>query len=166
MIDLAGELDDDTADDVVESAFRLGLTTPERLLVRVEALAAPGRPGIARTRRLLEQRGFGRPRGSVLEARFERLLRVAGLPAPVRQHEVLVGSHRYFLDFAYPEARVMIEVDGWEARGRRETFETDRARQNRLMLAGWTPLRFTARSLRERPHEVVATVATAVRCAS
>jgi very-short-patch-repair endonuclease len=94
------------------------------------------------------------------------LLRAAGLPPPVRQHEVVIGDRRYFLDFAYPDERVMIEIDGWEARGRRETFETDRARQNRLMLAGWTPLRFTARSLRERAHEVVATVATAVRCAS
>lgn len=57
-IDLARELDEDTADDVVESAFRLGLTTPQKLLSRVDALGAPGRPGIARTRRLLERRGF------------------------------------------------------------------------------------------------------------
>lgn len=166
VIDLAGELDEHTADDVVESAFRLGLTTPGKLLGRVDALAAPGRAGIARTRRLLERRGFGRPRGSVLEGRFERLLLAAGLPLPVRQHEVVLGSHRYFLDFAYPDVRVMIELDGWEARGRRDTFETDRSRQNRLTLAGWTPLRFTARALHERPHEVVGAIATAVRCAS
>lgn len=148
--DLAGILPPDVVDDVVESALRLGLTTDMRVLERLRR-----RPGSAALREILTARGPGRPRGSTLEGQFLRLVRDAGLPLPIRQHELRVADDRYFLDFAYPDRRVAIELDGLEKRTARSAVEKELARQNALVLAGWTMLRFTKSVLVGRPTWVV-----------
>jgi len=157
LIDLAAVVDDDEVESAVEAALRKGHTTVERLLPQ---LSVP-RPGRARFRRVLERRTCGRPAGSELEVRLIQLLRAAGLPAPVRQHEVRVGGERYFLDIAYPDRRLCIEVDGREAH-EGAAFQRDRSRQNALVLAGWTVLRFTWADVVERPDEVVAVIGRAM----
>jgi very-short-patch-repair endonuclease len=65
---------------------------------------------------------------------------------PVQQFRVLRQNGKpAFVDLAYPDARVAIEVDGWDAHGRRNAFDADRARANDLTLLGWRVLRFTSR---------------------
>jgi hypothetical protein len=61
-------------------------------------------------------------------------------------------------DLVFREARVVIEVDGWAFHISPDRFQRDRERQNRLVAAGWTVLRFTWRDLTERPGYVVATI--------
>jgi very-short-patch-repair endonuclease len=61
----------------------------------------------------------------------------------------------YQLDFASPEHRVAVEIDGWAWHHDQERFRLDRNRQNALVLAGWTVLRFTWHDLTQRPDEVV-----------
>jgi hypothetical protein len=91
------------------------------------------------------------------EARIARWLIGSGLPPPVQQHEV--GGFR--VDLAYPEHRVFIEYDGFEAHSTRSSFERDRQRANALALAhGATVLRYTWASTRE---EVVREVGAALR---
>jgi very-short-patch-repair endonuclease len=51
-----------------------------------------------------------------------------------------------------------IEVDGWAWHHDVERFRRDRQRQNALVLAGWTVLRFTWHDLTQRPGEVVAEI--------
>jgi hypothetical protein len=80
------------------------------------------------------------------EARVTRLLSDAGLPAPVQQHWVRIGSDRFRLDLAYPDAMVAIEYDGWDAHRSRSAFDADRRRDRVLQVAGWTVLRFTSRT--------------------
>lgn len=160
LLDLAGIVDDDVCERAVEAAFGRGLTSPERLLRRLNELAAPGRAGIVRLRRVLKRRAAGRPAGSELEVRMVQLLRAAGLPEPVRQHEVRVGGERFFLDLAYPERRLAIELDGAEHH-QGSAFEHDRRRQNLLVLAGWTVIRFTWADVTERAGDVAAVVARA-----
>jgi very-short-patch-repair endonuclease len=63
---------------------------------------------------------------------------------------------------AYPELRIAIEADGFAVHGTRPAFEDDRARQNRLMLAGWQVLRFTWRQVCRQPESVVDQLRTAV----
>jgi very-short-patch-repair endonuclease len=58
----------------------------------------------------------------------------------------------------FEEAGVVVEVDGWAYHIDPERFQRDRARQNRLVAAGWTVLRFTWRDLTERSEYVVATI--------
>ena len=70
----------------------------------------------------------------------------AELPAPVPQFWVKVAGRRYRLDFAYPEVKLAIEVDGFDPHNTRTAFDKDRARANDLVAAGWTVLRFTSES--------------------
>lgn len=86
----------------------------------------------------------------------------AGLPAPTPQYELAVGPDRYRIDLAYPHALIAIEYDGYAAHTGVSSFESDRRRQNALVQAGWTVLRFTARDLREGAAEVVSLVRSAL----
>jgi very-short-patch-repair endonuclease len=88
---------------------------------------------------------------SAAERRAIELLRAAGV-AGWRLHYMLGG---YELDIAFPEQRVAIEVDGWAWHHDVARFRRDRQRQNALVLAGWTILRFTWHDLTERPTEVI-----------
>jgi very-short-patch-repair endonuclease len=69
-------------------------------------------------------------------------------------------------DVYFPAVRLVIEVDGRRAHGP-DRFQADRTRQNRLVAAGCTVLRYTWQDLVERPDEVLAQIrATVVRLAS
>jgi very-short-patch-repair endonuclease len=69
---------------------------------------------------------------------------------------------RYELDFAFPAERIAIEVDGWAWHSDVERFRHDRRRQNVLVLAGWTVLRFTWHDLTVRPDTVTAQIRAAL----
>ena len=58
------------------------------------------------------------------------------------------------VDFHWPDARLIVETDGHEHHGTRAAFERDRARDQALMAAGWTVLRFTYRQVLEEPARV------------
>ena len=47
------------------------------------------------------------------------------------------------VDIAFPDRRLIIELDGWASHGVRSAFEPDRIRGNELLLLGWHLLRFT-----------------------
>ncbi len=61
-------------------------------------------------------------------------------------------------DVVFEAHRVVIEIDGRAYHVTADRFERDRERQNRLVAAGWTVLRFTWRDLTERPRYVIDTV--------
>jgi very-short-patch-repair endonuclease len=66
-------------------------------------------------------------------------------------------------DVAFKAARLVVELDGWAFHTTPERFQRDRERQNRLVAAGWTVLRFTWRDLIERPDYVMASVRRMLR---
>lgn len=80
------------------------------------------------------------------------LLRAAGIGGWRANHPV----GRAIVDIAFVDERVAVEVDGWAWHHTRQRFERDRVRQNVLVLAGWTVLRFTWADLTEDPERVVA----------
>ena len=47
------------------------------------------------------------------------------------------------VDFAWPEVRLCVELDGWTQHGTRAAFVRDRARDRALLGLGWMVLRFT-----------------------
>ncbi|MFN2535890.1 MAG: endonuclease domain-containing protein, partial [Pseudonocardiaceae bacterium] len=65
---------------------------------------------------------------------------------------------RQAADGACSQARLAIEVDGWAWHSDVDRFATDRRRQNALVLAGWTVLRFTWNDLTCRPEAVIAQI--------
>jgi hypothetical protein len=137
LIDLAGRLEDGRLAAAMESVFRQGIGTPERLAVRLAALRGSGRPGAGRLAALLDERGDGAVLDSVLEARVWRLLCRWGVPLPKRQHWVTLPGGRYRLDFAWPDQRLGLECDGWEHHGRRSAFDANRARLAEFAAARW-----------------------------
>lgn len=81
------------------------------------------------------------PAPSVLESELRRLLERYGLPLPIA--ELTWYGGRYRLDFAYPERRLAIEVDGYAYHSRPAQMQADYRRRNRLVLDGWSFLLFT-----------------------
>jgi len=61
-------------------------------------------------------------------------------------------------DVVFDRMKLVLEVDGLAYHTTPERFERDRRRQNRLVLAGWTVLRFTWRDITARPAYVLATI--------
>ena len=120
----------------------------------LDRVAARGRSGVSALRAELDERGTDEPTRSRLEAMLLALAKRCGLPAPVFQYPILLGGRRRRIDFAFPELRIAIEVDGYEFHSRLEVFEDDRVRGNELELAGWTVLHFTWKQLRQRPDYV------------
>jgi very-short-patch-repair endonuclease len=106
-------------------------------------------------------RGYVEPATeSPMETRLRMLLVLAGLPRPKVQ--VPLGDATTFLgraDLYYPDHRLVIEYDGAT---HKESLAADNRRQNLLIRAGYTVLRFTASDVLGFPDGVVALVRSAL----
>jgi very-short-patch-repair endonuclease len=143
----------------VEDALDRGLVAKRFTVAAVEwmlhEVARPGRRGCGVLRTVLDERALGasRPDG-LLEPRMARLLRDHGFPPAAFQYAVREAHAR--VDFAYPELRLAIEVDGYEVHGSPRAMTADLERQRRLVAAGWTVVRFTWHDVVRRPAQVAA----------
>jgi very-short-patch-repair endonuclease len=160
LLDLASVAPRDKVEEALDDALHRGIVTIAGLRRRLAAVARPGRPGIATMRALLEARD---PAAAVPESVFERrllrALRAAGLPTPVLQHEIRDGGRLVaVVDFAYPEAKLAIEADGYRWHSGRARWDHDRARRNRLTLLGWRVIHVTWTDLSNRPQHVIAAI--------
>ena len=81
---------------------------------------------------------------SQLEKRIEDILRRVSKYDLVRQYEVRTSTNLYRLDFAIPERKIAVEVDGFAFHKDRATFDHDRKRNSELAILGWTVLHFTS----------------------
>jgi Protein of unknown function (DUF559) len=100
--------------------------------------------------------------GSFAEIDAGRLCRRAGLPPPTRQ-AIRLDSHgrRRYLDLAWPEHRLAVEIDGgfhWDA----NEWQGDLDRQNDLVLDGLRILRFPSALLRLNPDRFLHQLAQAL----
>jgi hypothetical protein len=143
----------------VEKGRVANLFTVAALEWQLAEVARNGRRGAGPLRAVLDEWALGskRPDG-VLEPRFARLAASHGLPRPVFQHRV--GEYR--LDFAYPELKIAIEVDGYAFHSGLDAYQRDRDRQNHLVAHGWTVLRFTWADVVRRPGYVAQLIAAAI----
>jgi very-short-patch-repair endonuclease len=161
MVDLGAVLDPDEVEAALDRGLVAGLFSVVAIEHRLHQLARCGRSGCGVLRRVLDDRALGdqRPDG-LLEPRMARLLRDAGLRPAVFQHVVRDAEGRRIgrVDFAYLDLRLAIEVDGWTAHGSRNAFQSDRDRQNDLVAAGWTVLRFTWHDVVRNPAKVATAI--------
>lgn len=139
-LDLACVLNDHALNRLVETMLHQRLLT-ERTFTDLAA-RHPGHPGLARLLALAPGRAVTESR---LEDRVrERILDGLPLPEPEAQFEIVGRSGReYRADFAYVEAKVLVEADSRRHHERAAAFESDRARDADLAGVGWQTLRFT-----------------------
>jgi very-short-patch-repair endonuclease len=117
---------------------------------------APGRSGTATLRALLEDEPtFTR---SEAERRLRRLILDGGLPPP----ETNVRLLGFEVDFVWPGAKLVVEVDGHAFHAHRAAFERDRERDQALVAAGYRVIRVTWRQLEREPLAVLARIAQAL----
>jgi uncharacterized protein DUF559 len=112
-----------------------------------------GRPGARRMGRLAL---VAAPAESPMETRLRWLLLEANLPTPAVQVDLSDTEGKFVgrADLYYPASRLIIEYDGLNHRDR---LVEDNRRQNLLIRAGFTLLRFTASDL-DRPNVVASQV--------
>lgn len=152
-------LPEDDAMRLMDRAIQRGWTTFGELVWRMRDHA--GRRGAPRLVRLIRAAGGGAH--SAAERRAAALLRAARITgwaanAAIRDSMGLIG----YGDLVFAAARVVVELDGWAFHSDPESFQRDRTRQNRLVAAGWTVLRFTWTDLHDRPDAVIATIRAAL----
>ena len=81
------------------------------------------------------------------------------LARPQREFEIRCPSGRKaFIDFAYPELKLGIEVDGYEAHSGLDAWRGDMRRENELKQLGWVILHFSWDDVCSRSHLVVAAI--------
>lgn len=137
---------------------------PEAAAVLAGCVASGGRRrGIDVARRaltLLDPRAE-----SVMESWVRVVLLLAGLPAPVLQHEVRTpsGSLVARVDLAWPDRMLVLEYDGEHHRDR-ATWVRDLRRRERLEALGWTVLVVTATDVLTTPDDLVRRVAARLGC--
>jgi len=88
---------------------------------------------------------------SHLERLFLPLAHRAKLGKPLVNERIL-GRRR---DFAWPERRLVVEVDGHAYHSSRAAIRRDKARDRELSAAGWRPVRFTSEEVALEPAYVV-----------
>ena len=144
--------------DAIDQVLRTRATTLAHLHRAMELTAA--RVG-NRTRRQLLLDSRAEP-WSEAERSFHRLLRKAGITGWRANRPVILDDFTCYVDVIFHELKLIIEVDGRLFHTGAEVFETDRWRQNQLVLNGWCVLRFTWTMIREQPETVLATVREAI----
>ena len=106
------------------------------------------------------------PTESLLETYMVQLIRVAGLPEPVRQYRVVTrhGTFVARVDLCWPQLGVFVELDG---QGHTDQPVYDASRQTAVVVAtGWLVARFTWTQVTRTPkwcarqlHEVLTVAA-------
>jgi very-short-patch-repair endonuclease len=105
-------------------------------------------------RRITEEPS-GRKR-SKIEERFGPFLRRHHLSLPRFNDWIVLDSRRFQADCHWPDLRLIVELDGWEAHSSRSAFQDDRSRDRRLHAAGFSVIHLTWSQLDCEPTEVAA----------
>jgi very-short-patch-repair endonuclease len=156
IFDLAAVLHPHRTERALDNALAHRLTTVRALRQVTEDLATQGRPGSALMRRLLAGRdgSYAAPESS-LEARFESLVRRAGLPPLVRQREVGGDDWVGRVDYLDPDRRLIVEIDSDAHHTSLLDQAADARRDGALRRAGYAVVRLKEHEVWHQPEEVV-----------
>ena len=156
IIECARDVDQPVLGRIVEEALRQRLTRVERLGTRLQALCPHGCKGTGRLRAVLVDLSDGEPpTESELESEFRRLCRRVGF-SPSRQTRVTDTTVIGRVDFAFPEHKVIVELDGRRWHSMKTEIERDRVKEARLSAEGWIVLRYTWDQVKKHPESVIA----------
>jgi hypothetical protein len=155
LLDLGAVVSRDVVRTAAQDAVVRGLTSVVDLVCILERIGGPGRRGTPALRWTVRQSVPDAGLESRLEAALLRLVRSAGLPIPVLQHELRCADGRLVrLDQAWPDRLVAVEADGRRWHSTSADFERDMARANSITASGWTLYRFGWSDVHHRPASV------------
>lgn len=156
LLDAGKVLSEARVEQLLERALRLRRVTMPEVLGEFVAHARRGRNGTAAIRAVLETRNpADPPTQSELETTAARVIREGGLPRPERQHTIATRRRVYHVDFAWPDRRLVFEVDGRDGHEGWVAQEFDRERDADLAAHGWLVVRVSWRQLMGTPERVV-----------
>lgn len=140
--------------DAIADLLRLRRTSVPRLA----AVTGRGIKGSTALTAALAVAGDGM--GSKWERRLARHLVSAGRPKAVPQLRIEAENGLVaYVDLAFPEVKLAVEIDGYVAHSRPAEFRYDRVRQNALITElGWTLLRYTPFEIASAPDRSVAQI--------
>ena len=139
----------------IDSAVRLGLSSPLVIATRLETLRGSGRWGCRLIDYLLVDSGGH----SMLERRFLQLVREAGIPRPITQAIHRKGSrHIARVDFLFQEENVVIEVSGRLGHTTPTERARDAQRRNELQDIGRRVYEYTWDDVTQRSEMVTRTL--------
>jgi hypothetical protein len=143
------------AANALDSAVRLGLTTPEVVARRLALWRRHGAAGAVVLDDVLADAGVQ----SWLERRFLVIVRTAGLPAPALQRVYRRdGRHVARVDFDFAPLPVVVEVGGQKGYLTRSERQRQERRRNELQLLGKVAYFFSYEDITEDEPYVVATL--------
>ncbi len=97
-----------------------------------------------------------------MKVRIDGLWRLLGIPEPEREYQ-FARPRRWRFDYAWPEYRVALEVEGGVWKGGRHNYPVgflrDMEKYNMAALLGWRVFRFTPLDMRDgRAGEILVQV--------
>jgi very-short-patch-repair endonuclease len=160
LLDLGATCHHTVVEIAMDAAERRGLVTNASVREVLRRLSRRGRRGVRTLRAVLDARaGRNAVPESEMETRLVQLLRRQGLPEPVLQHEIRVGSHVVGrVDAAYPDVKLALEYDSFTHHSGRQALVLNSERRNRLLALGWTTITVTAADVRNGGAVVAAAV--------
>ena len=148
LFDLSEVVDEKALRGACAEADRLGLLELKELERIVER--GWGRHALKPIRPILVQARHADDPGSPLEDTFLSFCREQRLPKPSTNVIVLT----FEVDALWPAQRLVVELDSVAFHSHRSAFESDRARDAALLVAGYRVIRITDRRLRNEPGSV------------
>lgn len=156
IIDMTPGLADRRLELMVDGAIT------ERVVREVELRQALDRltraPGRSRLIELLGHQTHASVTRSRAEERLLGVIRKARLPEPLLNAQV--AGHE--VDFYWPQARLVLEIDGFQFHSTRRRLERDRRKDDDLTAAGMSPIRATARQAERDAVAIVVQVGQAL----
>jgi very-short-patch-repair endonuclease len=128
--------------------------------LRSELSRQSGQRGVLRAERACRLAHLGSE--SMLESLLRLLLALAGLPSPQVQIPVRQPGGMYYGDLGYRDRKLILEADGRDYHTEWPQVMKDMARQNLLVVDGWTVLRFSWRQVLYQPQMVLRAVSRAL----
>jgi len=94
------------------------------------------------------------------------LLKAAAISGWKVNYEVQLNGRKLFIDLAFPELGIAIEIDGFAFHSKPMVFRGDRKRQNAVVMGRWKVLRYTWVDLVEEPERFIEEVRQMIDAAS
>jgi very-short-patch-repair endonuclease len=156
LVDLSSLIGRDQLAIALDDALRRRVTHVTRLQQRLDRFGTAGRKGAGALMKLLSERdGLAAFPESALETRFYEFIHRWKLSRPRLQERIKdERGHVIRVDFLYPSAGLVIELESFAWHSGREAWERDLKRRNELEMRGLRVLHYTSRDLGRRQPEM------------